>query len=72
VKLWLLTLPDTVTTYDCARGFVVRAKNESEARAFAVANCGDEGASAWLEIAACLPLPQRGESGVILRDFLAG
>lgn len=42
MKLWLLRPVTRWSEYDTAHGFVVRAENESEARAFAAQQGGDE------------------------------
>jgi hypothetical protein len=56
---------------DVAMGFVVRAKNEDQARIFASEQRGDEGSAAWLDPArtSCAVLTARGAPGVIIRDY---
>jgi hypothetical protein len=59
-KLWLLREVEgtSYVQYDCARAFVVRAK----------------GKKVWLnpKRSTCVPVPEDGPDGVILRDFAAG
>jgi hypothetical protein len=59
-------------TWDCAWGFVVRAKDEQDARRKAADDAGDEGCDAWLDakLTSCMNLTNNGESGIIIRDFL--
>ncbi len=78
MKLWLLR-PVTRwhAPYDTADGFVVRAPTESEARAIAQENGGDErdtDGAAWTdpELSTCVELLADGEPGVVLRDYDAG
>ncbi len=35
--------------YDCSHGFVIRAKDEDEARKLASLEAGDEGAEVWFD-----------------------
>jgi hypothetical protein len=78
VKLWILTAkpgrPEWADPWDKARGFVVRAENEYQARSIAAARCGYEGRDAWLDPTAstCKELTPEGEAGLVLRDFLDG
>lgn len=70
--------------YDVARGFVVAAKNETDARAMIAGEpgaytdtYGDEGRDLWLAppLSTCVQLGRadRGvAAGIILRDFNAG
>jgi|PlaIllAssembly_1097288.scaffolds.fasta_scaffold74602_3 hypothetical protein len=74
--------------WDTARGFVVRASSEEEARMIAslptrctddvppelIEGSGDEGPYPWLDKSqtTCVRLHDRGPRGVILRDFLNG
>jgi hypothetical protein len=91
MKLWLLRPVKTLDKgdnpwepwYDKAFGFVVRAKDEQEARQFAHEDAGRENrgtflgvktantASPWLDPAysTCVVLTARGEKGVIIQDF---
>ena len=69
--------------YDKAFGFVVRAKNEVEARQFAAADAGDEAPSKWFKsdddfnpwldsnYSSCTELTNEGVSDVVLRDFMS-
>jgi hypothetical protein len=54
--------------FDRVFGFVIRAKNEADARGFAAEACGPEGEQAWLDetLSTCESLVNRGEPGVIL------
>jgi len=65
--------------YDKVFGFVIRAKNESEARKIANQNAGNENGSLgvknpWLDInySTCEVLSKTGESEVIMSDFVSG
>lgn len=65
--------------FDKAFGFVVRAETEAEARTVASENAGDEdrevaGAmNPWIDpyYSTCEPLTDKGEPGLIVRDFAA-
>lgn len=74
MKIWKLTLIDTTGLYDIALGFVVRAKNEHDARGICAENCGDEGEDVWLSPvrSTCETVLQSGGRGLILRDFKGG
>lgn len=72
MKLWLLKLPPEQGRYDCAYGFVVRAKSVEEARKFASQFAGDEGKQVWLSEASCEEIAKTEPAGVILRDFRNG
>lgn len=77
MKLWLLKRPEDCCGWDrCgwdeARGFVVRAETEAEARALAAKERGDEPESVWLVDADVTELKAKGSAGVILCDFNAG
>jgi hypothetical protein len=81
VKLWILQPVENLTDrnpwrspYDKAFGFVVRARNEAEARMIASQDPGDEGPGAWKdpELSTCREIPSRGEAQMIMRDFAAG
>ena len=65
---------DSEPTYDCAFGFVIRARNPSEARSIASDLCGDEGRDLWLDPAEseCVHLTAKGDVGLIIRDFIHG
>jgi len=92
MKLWLLRpmgvdSPDVQSIddhnspwsvgYDMAWGFVIRAKTETEARAFAMEHSGDEKsgriAAPWLdpEYSTCVELTAKGSAGLIIEDFHA-
>lgn len=91
MKLYLLrpvdNLPDNDNPWDpwynkCF-GFVVRAKNEPEARQFATEDAGDENRGTfmgakisrtnapWLDpmYSTCVELKKVGDAGVIIKDF---
>lgn len=62
--------------YDKAFGFVVRADNESEARAMVGEEAGDEirkAPDAWAnpQYSSCVELTAEGEAEVVIRDFHA-
>ena len=59
--------------YDKAFGFVVRATNVQEARAFAANEAGDEGKKAWRDpyYTTCELLSNEGDPGVVMIDFHA-
>ena len=90
MKLWLLRpiqdLPDNDNPwepwYDKAFGFVVRAKNEKEAREFAHQDAGEENRGEFLfkktanttepwkneKYSTCIELKKDGDAGVIIQD----
>ncbi len=86
MKLWILRPIDEKTildasnpdsrrwSWDCAWGFVVRARDEQSARKHAADECGDEGEGAWLDpgLTSCVPLAGKGAAGVVMKDFLSG
>ena len=87
MKLWLLRPADAlpkedspwIPPYEKAFGFVIRARDEQEARAIAddddeLENYEWEGRRPWLDpkYSSCAELTARGESGVVIRDFNAG
>lgn len=86
MKLWILKPVDDMATtnikghevkrwtWDCVYGIVVRARSEEKAREVAYHEAGDEGGDVWLDpkLTSCEALTGKGESGVVLRDFLAG
>jgi hypothetical protein len=80
MKLYLLEPVDETDNtfwYDCAWGFVIRAKTKKEARQIAHENGGDESSKTskpWLDpkITNCTVLTAKGDIGVVLRDFYAG
>jgi hypothetical protein len=82
MRIWILRPADGLTKpnnpwepdYDKVRGFVVRAKDSSEARRLAGDQAGDEGASPWLseEYSTCAELKKSGVAGVLVRDFVNG
>lgn len=75
MQLFLLeAIENWATSYDVALGFVVRAKNEDQARIFASERRGDEGSEAWLDPTrtSCEVLTDGGTRGVIMRGFNAG
>lgn len=51
IKLYLLTQrkPCKSSRYDKAQGFVIAAKNTTQARELASQDCGDEGPKYWLD-----------------------
>jgi hypothetical protein len=65
---------DNYIGYDCADGFVVRARNEIVARAIVSEFAGDEGKEFWLDekLSECEKIENHGEEGLILKSFLAG
>lgn len=72
MSLWILVcLVDTGPGFDCANAFVVREKNETEARGLASQKSGDEGQGCWLDSkrSSCEQLSVHGKAGIILRDF---
>jgi len=81
MKLYLLKPIDNITPnpwepwYDKAFGFVVRAKNENQARQMAQEQAGDEdrNGSPWLsdQQSICVLLTATGKPEVIIRDFHA-
>ena len=84
MKLWILRpiegSPYWEPWYDKAFGFVVRAKDEKEARMIAYRDQGDEGGynhvetdSPWLDSSqsTCKELSSDGESEMIIKDYAA-
>ncbi len=74
MKLWLLDpISDDDCSWDCARGFVIRAKTEDEARKIAESHHGDESdyEEFWTNPAksTCKILSNKGKMELILRDF---
>lgn len=59
--------------YDCADGFVVRARNEIVARTIASELAGEEGKEFWLDakLSKCEKIEDHGKEGLILKSFLA-
>ena len=62
--------------FDKAFGFIVRAKNEEQARHFASEDAGDEnrdGHEPWLDpkYTSCVELEVEGELGIVMKDFHA-
>lgn len=74
MRFYELCLVETREKYDIARGFVVRAVDEDQARYLAAENCGDEGAEAWHSRiqSTCEELTTDGAACVIIRDFKPG
>lgn len=75
MKLWLLERRDTeIVGWDEARGVVVAAETEDEARLLASQKRGDEGAGAWTDMTrtTCEELIPGSASRVVLVDFGAG
>lgn len=74
MKLWLVsrTSEDGNGIYDCYHGFMIRARNEQQARHIASQHCADEGPSCWLTTASIKEVFKSGEAGVLLDDFHAG
>ena len=61
--------------WDTARGFVVRAESEEQARELANAQAGEEnskGYKPWLEskYTTCEELTYEGEPGIVIRDYI--
>ena len=78
MKLWLLEpVDEDPFGYDCAHGFVIRAKTEEQARQLAHENGGDEsrprGGKPWLDpkYTSCVLLTAKGDAGVVLEDYQA-
>lgn len=75
MRLYLLKPIDESTHwmpwFDKAFGFVVRAASETDARAMAAADAGDEGAATWLDatFTQCVELADDGKPGVIIQEF---
>jgi len=81
MKLWLLKAREDLGTdndpwecwYDKAHGFVIRAEDETTARAIANQSGGDETRvfDAWLstEYSTCVELTADGESDIIIEDY---
>lgn len=71
MKLYLIKREEC--GYDEARGFVVAAENEAEARKLASIESGDEGKHCWLDEkeSECTLISNKTnlKSGVVLRDF---
>lgn len=67
VKLWLLRA--MVTRWDYMEGCVVRAEDETAARALAAEDAGDEGPEHWLTEATCEEITADGEPGLLIMDF---
>jgi hypothetical protein len=59
---------------DVAEGFVVRAKDEMEARMTAGEQAGEEGADAWKDqrLTRCQEILLQGDACIILKAFRAG
>ena len=72
MNLYLLTR--AAKSCEEAVAFVIRAEDESQARAIAAKERGDELPSAWLDSAAsdCVRLDSAGEPGVICCDYIEG
>lgn len=70
IKLYLIRPREDLTTK--AFGFVIRAKNENEARKLAYENGHDE-KNGWLDskYSTCEELKNDGEAGLIMEDFHA-
>lgn len=60
--------------YDCNHAFVIRAKNEGDARRLAAEAKGGEDQETWLDpiLSTCEELSPKGEAEIILADFNAG
>ena len=76
MKMWSLTPNPEMfekqwPSYDCAQQFVVRAKDETQARQVASADHGDEGAGVWLDPACtrCEVVSIAGAPGVVARSY---
>lgn len=76
MALWkLIRTENDGAIYDCNNGFIVRAKDASEARKIASERSfGDEGSACWTDSkrSSCEKLSARGKPGIILTDFHAG
>ncbi len=74
IVLWVLR--NTANRgYDCAHGFVVRARSNAGARKLAAKPAGDEGGDTWTDprYSTCRRLVDGvGPEGVVLEDFNAG
>ena len=73
-RLYLLR-PVESTSWDSARGFVVAATSDLQARAFAADRCGDEGPGVWTssDRSTCQRIDDEVPPlGVVIRDFLNG
>jgi hypothetical protein len=75
-RFWIIrprSKDDEEIGYDCAQEFVVRARNEEQARKLASEDPGDEGAEFWLDKkrSACLEILS-GPPCIIMRDYKAG
>ena len=73
MKLWLLEIVGCID-YDWCDGFVVRAKNEVEARRQASEAAGAEGPGTWTDPrhSSCKELIKKGHAGIVLQSFNAG
>lgn len=81
MRLWILRpvegLPKADSPwepwYDRTFGFVVRAETESDARAIASEEAGEEGTTVWMEpkYTTCKELLPEGVAGLVMRDFAA-
>ena len=71
MKLYYLNFDDC--DYDQTNGFIIRAKNEKEARELANSRCSDEG-KIWTDKqkVSCKHIKVSGKSEIILIDFLNG
>ncbi len=69
-RLWLLTRTTGIEGQQEAIGFVVRASSWGAARCHACKEAGSEGGDIWMDTGAtdCIPLPERGRAGIILRS----
>ncbi len=76
MKLWIMERlkGGPKIGYDEYASFVIRAKTEEDARAFAAANAGGESGKIWLNarLSSCETLKAQGVAGVVLGDFNAG
>jgi hypothetical protein len=71
-KLFHIFRIDDGPTYDCAHGFVIRARTPSEARSIAADLHGDEGKDLWMDPtqSKCVHLTAWGNIGLVIRDFI--
>ncbi len=72
MKIFILKRDEDEVCYDEYAGKVLRAKNETEARAIANQSVGDEG-KVWEDkkLVTCEVVTVAGEAGIILIDFRA-
>ncbi len=73
MQLWLLEWinPEDRSTWDCSRGFVIRAKTSQAARKLASSLAGFEGENVWIDPlhSSCVELTPDDDESVIIQDF---